>query len=891
MALPARAKALIAATVLGAVAAVALVATEVDGGSGTATGIGQGWLTLFLTLVLLGSLVKPLLVYHESESLGIHLDEACLVMMLLVLPPGSVLLGFGAAIVGVELYRRPPLSKVLFNAGQRTISLVAAVEVFRLVASPGLRITVADLLAAALAAGAFFATNTLLVGWVVAAVGQARLRTAVFEALGVRALLLVGNVAMGLVAAMAMAAYPWAAVLAALPLVILREVLAGHFRARHDRYRLRGLFEATSAAHQALDPEKVRETLERSASVLLRGRAVLRWSPPVDREFGTEVAGPDPLWLVVSGRSRNEPLDDVDQSLLDALGAVGSSALSNASVFEERSRDRQRLLAITSSLGEGVCAIDGDATITFANPVATELLGLSADAFELGQPAPEWLAEPATTCMRTALTVRSDDATFRRPDGSTVPVAYTASPIIEHGEAVGAVIAFSDISERKRFEDRLTHQAFHDQLTGLPNRRLFLDRLSHALRRSQRGEGSHAVLFLDVDRFKVTNDGLGHKAGDQLLVAIAERISAMLRPADTLARFGGDEFAILVEDVRDEAEATALAERVQSALRRPIQLSGAHDVVASVSIGIALTAGRDSADDIVHDADVAMYQAKNGGAGRFVVFDVQAMGARSAERVRLEAELRRALHEGGIEVFYQPLADTLTGAWVGAEALVRWRHPEEGLLSPDRFIGLAEDTGLILPLGRLVLEAACRQGRVWAAERSPAPFTVSVNLSARQFRDPGLAEDVASILAITGVPASCLCLEITESVAVDDVELTVATLGRLKALGVRLAIDDFGTGYSSLSYLKRFPVDVVKVDRTFVQALPGSRVDGAIVSAVVDLARAIGMVTVAEGVETEEQRAHLESIGCPLLQGYLLARPMPAGELTDRLADRAAPRP
>ena len=433
---------------------------------------------------------------------------------------------------------------------------------------------------------------------------------------------------------------------------------------------------------------------------------------------------------------------------------------------------------------------------------------------------------------------------------------------------------FRDITERKAFEERLAHHAFHDHLTGLPNRRVFLDRLEQALRRSQRSGATHGVLFADVDRFKLVNDSLGHQAGDRLIVAIAERVGEALRPGHTLSRFGGDEFTVLLEDITDVKDAEEVASRILHALRSPIPLLGGHEVVASVSIGITMTSSGMGADDVLHDADVAMYQAKARGASRYTVFDVAAMGSRSVERIDLEAALHRALEAKEFEAFYQPVVATATGATVGFEALVRWHHPERGLLEPGQFINLTEETGLILPIGRQVLEQACRTARGWQ-DRFGVPLTMSVNLSGRQFSDPDLVTEVADILRVTRLEPDRLCLEITESVAMHDVGRTVAILDQLKALGVRLAIDDFGTGFSSLTYLKRFPVDVVKIDRSFIIGIHADRVDSAIVTAVLGMADAVGMVTVAEGVETPEQLQHLLQLGCPLAQGYYLGRPAP----------------
>ena len=357
----------------------------------------------------------------------------------------------------------------------------------------------------------------------------------------------------------------------------------------------------------------------------------------------------------------------------------------------------------------------------------------------------------------------------------------------------GAVVTFSDITERVAFEEQLSYHAFHDSLTGLPNRRLFLDRLQHALQRAGRSGELHAVLFADVDRFKVANDSLGHQAGDELLATIADRLRVLVREGDTLARFGGDEFTLLVENVGAPANAEGIAEALLRAVHEPIVLGCGREVVASVSVGIAFAVAGGSADDVLHDADVAMYQAKRLGAGHFVTFDASAMSRRSAASVDLEAALRTGIERDELRVHYQPLYSTETHTIVGAEALVRWEHPDRGLLGPAEFITMAEETGLILPIGSIVLMQACQQAKAWR-EEFDAPLTVSVNLSARQFQQHNLVAEIRDALESTGLEPALLCLEITESLAMQDIDRTIATLSELKLLGVHLAIDDFGTG-------------------------------------------------------------------------------------------------
>jgi diguanylate cyclase (GGDEF)-like protein/PAS domain S-box-containing protein len=430
--------------------------------------------------------------------------------------------------------------------------------------------------------------------------------------------------------------------------------------------------------------------------------------------------------------------------------------------------------------------------------------------------------------------------------------------------------------ERKTFEDRLAYQAQHDPLTGLPNRVLFVEFLTLALARAKRRQSTSAVLFLDLDRFKIVNDSLGHDAGDELMQQLSTRLVAALRPGDTVARFGGDEFTVLCEDLSTtdaKGQAIDVARRLLEVIEAPVELHG-EDQHLSASIGIAIAGPADSPETLLRDADAAMYRAKAAGKGRWELFDEE---MRSSARLRLETEnaLHRALERNELRNFYQPIVDISSGTCAGAEALVRWQHPERGLVAPDSFIDLAEESGLIVPLGRWVLEEACRQLMEWReAGQVSESFTIAVNLSARQLAQPDLVQQVADALERTGAPAERIFLEITESVLM--AETSVDAMVALRELGVRLSIDDFGTGYSSLGYLRRFPVDTVKVDRSFVDGLGTESEDSAIVAAVVSLGHALGLSVVAEGVETERQLAELRALRCDRAQGFWFAPPQSA---------------
>ena len=442
------------------------------------------------------------------------------------------------------------------------------------------------------------------------------------------------------------------------------------------------------------------------------------------------------------------------------------------------------------------------------------------------------------------------------------------------------------IRQRRRAELALAHQATHDPLTDLPNRVLLLDRLARSLGSPGQRDGLVGVLFLDLDRFKFVNDRLGHEAGDALLVIIADRLRACSRAGDTVARFGGDEFVVLLERLTDRQSAEVVAERVAAALAAPTDLNG-YDLTVAASVGIALAQpGEVGPMDLLRDADEALRRAKAHGKARCVVYEPW-MGVHLRERVTLEGELRGALERNELRLVYQPVMELSSGRMEGVEVLVRWHHPQRGVVMPEAFVSLAEETGLIGPIGAWVLEAACRQGRVWQEQLARPPI-VGVNLSARQFQQTDLIACIDSILRDTGMDANLLRLELTESAVMADVSSAAVTLGQLKDLGVWLALDDFGTGYSSLSSLRHFPIDLLKIDRTFVAGLGRDDGDAAVVQAVVALASALGLGVVAEGVETPEQLGRLRQMRCALGQGYLFAPPLTSAAVTRMLEEGSA---
>ncbi len=567
---------------------------------------------------------------------------------------------------------------------------------------------------------------------------------------------------------------------------------------------------------------------------------------------------------------------------------------------EDRYRDmvahNDRLSGIIEATSDIVVVTDAGGAPLYLNRAAQEFYDLDAEdvtAADIEARLPTWVVAKFEREVLGTLLVEGiwtgELALLRH--GIEVPVGVQC---LAHRGADGEVSWLSmvarDISERKRFETRLQEQATHDPLTGLPNRTLLVDRLRMALSRSRRTGAGVAVLFCDLDHFKVVNDSLGHGAGDRLLVDTAARLIEALRPGDTVARFGGDEFVVLCEGLKDQADAELVAERVRALVDRRYEVDDA-EIFMTVSTGIAYTEDPEAApEDLIRDADAAMYQAKGGGRARAVMFD-QVMREAAVHRMATENALHRALDRHELRVHYQPEIDLRTGAIVGVEALLRWEHPQRGLLGPDEFIRVTEETGMIVPIGRWVVEQACRQLTRWQAEYPVAAddLFVSVNLSARQLGSKALVAEVAAVIDDTGLDPARLHFEITESVLMDDVERAGERLHQLHDLGVCLIVDDFGTGYSSLSYLSRFPVDLLKVDRSFVRGLGLDPTDTAIVRAVITLAHNLGLRAVGEGVERTEHLDALRSLGCDLAQGFLLGRPQPGHAIGD-LLDGVVPR-
>jgi diguanylate cyclase (GGDEF)-like protein/PAS domain S-box-containing protein len=551
-------------------------------------------------------------------------------------------------------------------------------------------------------------------------------------------------------------------------------------------------------------------------------------------------------------------------------------------------RASAELAAIVESADDAILRVGFDQRVMTWNDGAAHLYGRS-DSETIGRSFAELFPaerqhEAAALLERVAAgaSVERHETVQTASDGTPIEVSLTFSPIRTGNEIVGASVVARDIGDRKRLERELEHQALHDALTGLPNRALFHDRLGHALARGKRPVspvGRLGVLFIDLDDFKVINDTLGHRIGDELLVGVSERIRAAIRPGDTAARLGGDEFTVLLEQLDDPSAARLVADRILEQLRQPFVLEG-HQVVISASIGISIAdEPGEGPDEVLRTADTALYEAKGRGKGRHATYAPE-MNLRAWRRLELEGELRDAIAREEFEVHFQPIVSLATGAVGGFEALARWRHPTRGLVPPSEFIPLAEQTALIIPIGAMVLERALAQLAEWRA--SGSDIGISVNVSAREVLHLGYAAGVGEALARHRIPAPALTLEVTESLTIQGGEATDA-IKELHALGVRIALDDFGTGYSSLAYVRQLPVDVLKIDRLFVDGLGRDREDTAIVQAAIAFGVALGLEVVGEGIETPEQALRLQELGCERGQGYHYSRPVDPADATDLL--------
>ena len=586
--------------------------------------------------------------------------------------------------------------------------------------------------------------------------------------------------------------------------------------------------------------------------------------------------------------------ESVTRDLVEALGALAtqvSLAVEGASLAADlhRRQGEARFRSLVAHASDLITVLDGEGLVTYQSPSIERVLGYRSHEVE-GRRFDRLLVESDRPLLAQLIALdgpgeaegHTIECSVLHRDGTPLTFEVQHTDLLHDEHVHGIVLNSRDVSERKAFEEQLAHQAFHDPVTKLANRALFSDRVEHALMRSTRGIPEIAVMFIDLDDFKTVNDSLGHTAGDEVLQEVGRRLKIAVRPTDTVARFGGDEFAVLLDGVDGSSEAADAASRILRALELPIEIDG-KNVVPRASVGICLV-GEDletpEATELLRNADVAMYMAKRDSKGSYRVFE-PTMHERVVERLELRSDLQHALSLDQLELHYQPVVRLSGREILGVEALVRWNHPTRGTIPPIQFIPVAEETGLIIPMGRWILETACYEGvRLQERFTRDEPLTMSVNLSVRQLQSETLVADVRSALSLTGLPASSLVLEITESLMLTDTDFAMQQLHDLKGLGIRLAMDDFGTGYSSLSYLSRFPVDILKMDRSFV----GSEDNEALTSAIIALGTSLSLEVVAEGIELAEQANSLEELGCELGQGYLFARPMDAAALSNFLA-------
>ena len=581
------------------------------------------------------------------------------------------------------------------------------------------------------------------------------------------------------------------------------------------------------------------------------------------------------------------------ESLTDVLNRIIERKNEEEALFVERDRAGVML----DSIGDAVLSMDVSGNVTFLNPVAEAMTGWPRGE-AMGRPLAQVLQiidedsrKPSRNPMEQAVQenktiwMKSNRILIRR-DGFEAAIEDSAAPIHDRGGNVtGAVMVFHDVSAERAMSLQLSHLAEHDFLTGLPNRLLLNDRLTQAISLSRRHSSQLAVLFLDLDRFKNINDSLGHDIGDQLLQSVASRLASCVRRSDTVSRQGGDEFVVLLSELNDAQDAAITAIKILDAVTLPHDI-GPHSIQMSASIGVSIyPEDGGTADVLTRNADAAMYEAKDNGRNNFQFFK-QVMNIRAMERQFFESGLRRALERREFLLHYQPIIKLETGEVTGVEALVRWTHPERGLIPPAQFVPIAEDCGLILPIGRWVLREACRQARAWMDD-GLRPIPISVNTSALEFRAANFLEDVHTILRDTRLDPHCLELEITESVLMKHAESTANVLQALKTIGVQLVVDDFGTGYSSLSHLNRFPIDALKIDQSFVHDICSNPDQATIVSAVISMGKSLKKRVIAEGIETKEQLESLRAWGCEEGQGYFFNRPMVADEFARYFKGRA----
>ena len=881
---------------------------------------------------------------HDQHSFT--WSEIALVVGLVVLPaPWLGIAGPLAVAVAHLATRRPPM-KVAFNALSFAIGVELAHAVVGLGGADLSSHTVGDVgtwVWLALASLAYFSWNTTAVAAAVAFSQGARVRDVARRGLALNLLVWACNTATAIVLVTAVSASPLTVAMLPFVVSVLFVVYRGYLHAIEQRDLWEVLHATSHELQQVGEAEIAGVVLTRIPALLHATYAeLLVVSGPAARVYRTGQDGPvagsvhdlaGVFWPRVACEHASFTLDVVDapprqaaelsalglrtcvvapllardtcigavrvgfggpvrlrrgeHQVLDTIANHVAAALDNALLFDRTRAERSELNRIVEQSSDGIAALDARGRVQRWNPAMARITGVDATE-AIGRPLFEGLVALDRTgaaldtrrlTKELVAGTRSISVELETPDGRRC-IDLSSAPSIDDGGALIVVVAH-DATERREFEAQLTHQALHDPLTGLPNRTLLLDRLSHALAGARRDGRRVAVLFCDLDRFKVVNDSLGHETGDALLLTAAERIMSCVRDGDTAARFGGDEFVVLCEETGGDS-IHRVARRLARVLGAPYRIAG-REVFVTASIGIAMSEdGQDDPSDLLRDADAAMYLAKDRGRDRIELFSAD-MRDRALARLEVENDLRRALDRDELRLHYQPYVQLGEhGSVVGCEALVRWQHPDRGLLGPAEFVALAEETGLIHALGKWVLEEACR-----ALATAPDDATcVAVNVSPHQLADHRFVDTVRGVLAAYEVAPRRLCLEITETAVIGDLDCALDALHDLRALGVRLALDDFGTGYSALSYLRLLPVDLIKIDRSFVARLADSPRDRAIVEGIISLAHALGLVVVAEGVERNDEARALVELGCDLAQGFLFARPaegLPTGATARQL--------
>ncbi|MEP7054030.1 MAG: EAL domain-containing protein [Actinomycetota bacterium] len=771
-------------------------------------------------------------VHLRRDAHSFSMSELALLLGLLFASPAGLIAGQVIGSTLAQVKRGQSRLKIAFNVAQFTLSASLAVLSFHAAAGGVASLGPRAWFAAAVASTVYAATNVICVSIAISlSEGKAQFGR-LHLVLSMSLLGGLTNTSLGLVAATVLRYEPSATWLLMVPAAGMYVAYRAYNSEREKHESLEFLYHSTRILNETPEFEQAVLTLLNQARTMFRAEtAAIAFVPPGDDSVLLRSAvgcdGETSLMQVVPASSM--------RVLLDRFGAGATSLLLKAPLEPEL----MDFLDANGMRDAMVAPLRGE----------TRVVGLIVLGNRLG-----------------------DVTTFDNEDVRLFEtLANHASIALENGR-LGQSLA-----QLQELERQLKHQAFHDPLTGLANRSLFADRVSLALSRIERDPQICGVLFIDLDDFKTVNDTLGHAAGDQLLVAVAHRVLGCLRPGDTGARLGGDEFAVLLEDIAGPEDAARVAARVTHALRLPVQVAG-QSVHVRASVGIATSLDVTAADELLRNADLAMYMAKADGKGRFKLFE-PSMRAAVVRRHEMKSDLQRATARGDFSVHYQPFHDLSTGRLVAVEALVRWNCPERGMIYPDSFISLAEETGLIISIGRYVLQEACRQAALWQRRFPDEPLSMSVNLSPVQFQQPGLVAMVADSLKASGLRPCSLILEITEGVMLQDSEFTIGVLNDLRSLGVRIAMDDFGTGYSSLSYLRRLPIDILKIAKAFVDGIGEDPGVSAFAQAIVGLGRTLNMQTLAEGIEHPWQARELHALGCELGQGYYFARPMPAIEM------------